>query len=946
MAITETPLDTLVINYLSQTDFDAEVSGGTINANQLYLTPDSSITGVTAGTGLQGGGTSGAVTLNHSNSVTAKTTQAIYPIAFDAQGHITSSGNAVTIPTIPGVATSSMVGLVKPWKSYTASSTGPTTATASTAVSVNAITNTASRYYAVEMDKDGRMFVNVPWTNVNSSYITSDSDEKLKIEAVANNTTNTTYYPILATNLTTAATRYYDSTGIHYNNVNGSTTVIGKADLVLGNSTVSGNANNKKGTISLYSSTSNYGYFTTADLTANRTYTFPDKTGTVAFTSDITDTKVTQSVLTGTSYTLWRPLLIGASTSNSISTSPTEVTDKAYASVNLMVQPSNGSIKLTTARFVNSTNSSYIDLKGGTPTSNRIINLPDDDGIIVLTTDEGNLKIDGTIAADKGIFNKLIATNAEIENLNVDDLTAQNATVVGLLDVEGNLHTNSWTNSNIATIQGNFYIAPTVKTGKNYEQLFQITAIDNPNNEATLGWWTVTLNGTNILEVPALESDTGIGEQQSIDTWSSGSEVMITGTIIKNGINYPLGTLKGILSNNLTTSGVIITRITDDINNNPATLQEIGAGSYGYDEIKISLYKRAYENQLYPLGILMSAQGRASKSFIDIYGGGNIQEAGYLERMSSETDEIQTASSDYGGLAMPRVRIGNLRGLPNIRSNDFKNDGFLPTGWGIYTDNGFFNGTIVSNNGLIGGFTLDKNSITNGDLGNQNSVIVSTGTEGTTAIGNSGNISSWAFVAGENFGVTTSGALHATQADITGTIDATELIIGRDRNENPDGYWQWDNDGLQFINVNGDSSIAITNSGAINADMITTGTLSGDLIKGGTLELGNRNNENGMLKIYTGNNTLIGQIDNNGFILYGEDGGHILMSYEEGFAGYNNLNEKIYWSNFDDFSMKKSVVDEEIILNNKTRFVPIQITDNNNNIINDGIGIVPVGGNN
>lgn len=38
-------------------------------------------------------------TFNHSNSVTAKTTQAVYPIAYDAQGHITGSGNAVTIPT-------------------------------------------------------------------------------------------------------------------------------------------------------------------------------------------------------------------------------------------------------------------------------------------------------------------------------------------------------------------------------------------------------------------------------------------------------------------------------------------------------------------------------------------------------------------------------------------------------------------------------------------------------------------------------------------------------------------------------------------------------------------------------------------------------------------------------------------------------------------------------
>lgn len=46
----------------------------------------------TAGTGLSKSGT----TLNHSNSVTAQTTQAIYPIKIDAQGHISSYGSAVT----------------------------------------------------------------------------------------------------------------------------------------------------------------------------------------------------------------------------------------------------------------------------------------------------------------------------------------------------------------------------------------------------------------------------------------------------------------------------------------------------------------------------------------------------------------------------------------------------------------------------------------------------------------------------------------------------------------------------------------------------------------------------------------------------------------------------------------------------------------------------------
>ena len=46
-----------------------------------------------AGKGISLSGT----TFNHSNSVTAKTTQAVYPIKFDAQGHITAAGTAQVI---------------------------------------------------------------------------------------------------------------------------------------------------------------------------------------------------------------------------------------------------------------------------------------------------------------------------------------------------------------------------------------------------------------------------------------------------------------------------------------------------------------------------------------------------------------------------------------------------------------------------------------------------------------------------------------------------------------------------------------------------------------------------------------------------------------------------------------------------------------------------------
>lgn len=113
MATTEN-LSTLKINYLTQAQYDTALANNQINANQLYFTPDNSsaggtITGVTAGTGLSGGGTTGTLTLNHSNSVTAQTTQAIYPIKIDAQGHISAYGSAATIPTITlnGSATTS-----------------------------------------------------------------------------------------------------------------------------------------------------------------------------------------------------------------------------------------------------------------------------------------------------------------------------------------------------------------------------------------------------------------------------------------------------------------------------------------------------------------------------------------------------------------------------------------------------------------------------------------------------------------------------------------------------------------------------------------------------------------------------------------------------------------------------------------------------------------------
>ena len=71
----------------------------------------------------------------------------------------------------------------------------------------------------------------------------------------------------------------------------GTTTTEGAVRLDLGNNTAAGTDGNVTGKLRIYGNTNKYGTFIVGNLTANRTYTFPDKTGTVALTSDIPTTE-------------------------------------------------------------------------------------------------------------------------------------------------------------------------------------------------------------------------------------------------------------------------------------------------------------------------------------------------------------------------------------------------------------------------------------------------------------------------------------------------------------------------------------------------------------------------------------------------------------------------------------------------------------------------------
>lgn len=148
--------------------------------------------------------------------------------------------------------------------------------------------------------------------------------------------------------------------------------------------------------------------------------------------------------------------------------------------------------------------------------------------------------------------------------------------------------------------------------------------------------------------------------------------------------------------------------------------------------------------------------------------------------------------------------------------------------------------------------------------------------------------------------------------------------------------------GIGFSNtgINGTFNSAWTIDGTLNMQQINVINLVADLIKGGTLKLGGVNNSSGILELYDEAHSLIGLMNKEGLKMYGKDRSYVLLNNEVGFAGYDKNDNKIYWADKDEFHMKKSVVEEEIVLCNKMRFLPITIYDTDGNIVNDGIGLV------
>lgn len=251
-----------------------------------------------------------------------------------------------------------------------------------------------------------------------------------------------------------------------------------------------------------------------------------------------------------------------------------------------------------------------------------------------------------------GSTNYYFSSAGVIQAANVNSPAA----TIDRLFVPGELRALQYNIQSINNLGGSFLIGPTINVpaGNNVN----ITAISGTTITATITGSFSTSTFPTVI-------------------WAANSKIKISGKI--GGIS--IGTCDGKLTAAITSSSIQVQFTYGGQGTKALTV----ANSQASVDLDIMIYTVGTDK---PIGIYMTSWGDTSwadstahnKSSISIYGG------------TSSSDVAPTVST-------PVVRIGNLSGLPAV-------NGTNPTGWGIYTQHGYFSGMIVSSAGKIGNFNL------------------------------------------------------------------------------------------------------------------------------------------------------------------------------------------------------------------------------------------------
>lgn len=346
-------------------------------------------------------------------------------------------------------------------------------------------------------------------------------------------------------------------------------------------------------------------------------------------------------------------------------------------------------------------------------------------GSSVIRTD-GGFQVGGSgkivLNTSSAKFNVPVTIN---NSFAANNITATNVTV------NDTLKAFKYELNTIQDLGGEFCVAPTI--------YIQSGATVNASKASST---TITVS---ILDKTAITSDSIQGVR-----WAQNSKIKFQGKI--DGLNIRCS---GIMAAKLNTTANTMS-LTLTVESAIADHFVTAKNGVSYSDISVMLYQRygkkigsTTENVYSPVGIRMSATGNANSApYVDIWG----------NKSNSDPDTVYT---------VPSVRLGYLDGL--------KCGTYDCVGYGLYADNVYLNGTIISNSGTIGGFNINTNALVNGTWGTDKSVLMSTGTTENKAVGGSSAISGWCFTAGSKFGVTTSGDLYASNVNISGKVTSDNI---------------------------------------------------------------------------------------------------------------------------------------------------------------------------
>ena len=273
-------------------------------------------------------------------------------------------------------------------------------------------------------------------------------------------------------------------------------------------------------------------------------------------------------------------------------------------------------------------------------------------------------------------------------------------------NVTNKLHATHFDLQSVAQLGGAFYVSPTIKFPTDSNTTFTITKSGATANI--------------IISDSAITSTTLAGV-----VWGTNAKVKASGKIGTVTTGTMDGTVTGINTSNHTLT----------ISVSGENSSSITAGTYTSANID-NFCVMMYNTGTYPVGIMMNSYGTDGRTYIDIHGG-----------TSSATE--------------PNVRIGNLGGLSF-------NGTTLSNQWGIYTNNGYYTGSIVANGGKIGGFTIGSTAIYTGTLtSNSDNNIGLSSADFTRTIGNTSR-SGLRFAIGDKVGITGDGVLYTHSLQATG----------------------------------------------------------------------------------------------------------------------------------------------------------------------------------